>query len=462
MPLAPGLPIPAALQTLAFAGHPYRFLRALGERYGDTCAFDLLGEGTIVLFSAPEAVKETFRLPPAELRSANETVSYLLDPRSVIFLEGEEHHTHRRLMSPPFEGRALEGYAPAILRALDAATRDVRDGAELALAPVLQRATFDALLGAILGLEPAPRWEPLREELLAFVNGQLTAPMFFAALVAGSRLRGRLERGAAEAKARLRRGEGAPRVAAFARRSANLARVELLLEELVAERRRAPTSGGDVLSRFAAHCGPTQVSDRDVVQELLTLLIAGHDTTSLALSWAIVRCLQRPEVIDRLRDELRPAVTPDGVDPAAVGQCAYLDAVVTESLRLDPVAAFAPRRSTRDLTIGGTRLPAGTRFAANVIGAHHRVETWGDPLAFRPERFLGAGPSPTVFLPFGGGYRRCVGAAFARYEMGLVLARLFTGFSLALPRGYRATPSVHGFLIGPRWPVRVRASRRAS
>lgn len=454
------LPGPARFewgQTTAFGLAPYRYLRHLQRRHGDTHRLRLAGMGELVLYSAPEDVQAVFSLKAAEYENGNDPVRYLLDPRSVVFLEGEAHRRARKAMTPPFAGRALRGYAPRFVESAQRVSADWRAGQTIDLTAAFQEVTFDALMGATLGMGAADCPPALRAELLRFVSGQLSSAMFFASAVMGPRLYARLRAAADGGRATLEAGGSLTARTPLQARAYNLARVELWLAELVAARRAAPSGGADALSRLVAE--GDAFSDTDVVTQLLTLLVAGHDTTSLALSWVVAQLLARPALLERVVAEALAVEDPAAAESVA-DALPLLHAVVQESLRFTPGAAVAPRRLVVDRDIAGRRIAAGTVVAANVIGAHSRVATWGDPEVFRPERFLDAPPAPNTFFPFGGGLRRCLGAAFAQAEMPLVLAVLLRAWRLTPVARRAPIPAVHGFLIGPARHVRARVAPR--
>lgn len=444
--------MPGWLQTLEFSRSPYNFMRRCSAQFGDTYTLNIAGMGSTVMFSSPEAVRALFALPGDGMHNGNDVVRYLLNERSVVFLEGKEHHQTRQVLSTPLNGKTLHFYAPNFLESAHRISSTWADGQRVNIHHAFQQITFDALMQATFGATQMEGYSELRSELLAFVNGQLTNTMFFASILLGSRLYNLIRNQADDVKQELRDGRPSKRFGIFASRATNLARVEYLLEKLVAERSNQANDGNDALSRMHKAGG---MSEHDIVQQLLTLLIAGHDTTSLALSWIMFQVLQRPDVHQRLIAELKAAQTPAGLDPQVVAELPYLGAVIHESLRVTPGAAFVPRRLDRDVEIAGVSVPAGTCIAANVIGAHSRSATWGDPENFRPERFLEQAPSAWNFLPFGGGIRRCLGAAFAVSEMRLVFAHLLSEWDYTLAPGYQAKPAVHGFLIGPARSLQV-------
>lgn len=459
IPLPKGPSLPGWLQTIEFSRRPYDFMRECSKQFGDTYTLNIAGMGSTVMFSSPEAIRAIFALPGDGMHNGNDVVRYLLNERSVVFLEGKTHHKTRQVLSAPLNGKALHSYSPHFLGSAQRISSTWKDGQQIDLHHAFQEITFDALMQAAFGEAQLESYGELRKELIAFVNGQLTNTMFFASVLLGSRLYDIIRASADQAKENLKNGTSPQAFGLFAKRAINLAKVEYLLEKMVAKRRAQTDFGTDALSRMLE---AGDISEHDMVQQLITILVAGHDTTSLALSWVMFQVLQRPEVLNRLLDELQTVQTPDGLDAAAVDKLPWLGAVIHESLRVTPGAAFVPRRLDEDVVINGVHVSAGTAIAANVIGAHSRPETWDAADFFRPERFLDHTPTAWTFLPFGGGIRRCLGAAFAMTEMRLVFAHLISNWNFSNLPGYQARPAVHGFLIGPAKSLHVIVNKRVA
>ncbi|HEY8379645.1 MAG TPA: cytochrome P450, partial [Nannocystis sp.] len=232
------------------------------------------------------------------------------------------------------------------------------------------------------------------------------------------------------------------------------ARGEALTRAQIAARRAAP-GGEDILSlMLAARDEDGQaLSDDELVDELHTLLFAGHETTAIALAWAFYWLLRTPDVHARLRQEFRE-LGPDP-DPEAVAAAPYLDAVCHEVLRLWPIIPMAPRKLLRPLPFGPYTLAPGSAVAVGTALLHFNENVYPDPFAFKPERFLGRKVSPFEFTPFGGGHRRCIGAAFAMYEIKQVLAALIPTYELRLARDAEIRPVRRNLSLGPKGGVEV-------
>lgn len=362
------------------------------DRYGDTFTIRIANEGEWVLMSDPDAVREIFTGDPAVLHAgkANRILLPFLGPDSVLLLDGAPHLRQRKLMLPPFHGDRMRRYESLMV---DVAEREVATwpaGDALALLPRMQALTMEIILRAVFGLRQGDRLEHMRTVLTRMLEFATRPTAFLAMASLGPERFGQLR--------------------VFRKLIAPVD--ELLLDEI-----RTRRAGGglaeqdDIMSLLlqATHEDGAPMGDRELRDELLTLLLAGHETTATSLSWALERLLRHPAAWGRLREE------------AAAGETAYIDATVKETLRLRPVLPLVVRELQRPLEIAGHALPAGVRVAPCIYLMHRRPELYPQPTAFRPERFLDHTPGTYTWIPFGGGIRRCLGASFALFEMSTVL-----------------------------------------
>jgi cytochrome P450 len=236
----------------------------------------------------------------------------------------------------------------------------------------------------------------------------------------------------------------------------------ILLAEIA--RRRAEGTAGrtDILSMLvdARDEDGAPMDDQELLDEMLTLLMAGHETTATSLAWVFYHVLSHDKVLETLRSELRTVVGEGALEPDHVGKLTYLDLVIKESARLTPVATNVLRILKRPMRIGGLELPAGVAVSAGIHATQHRPDLWPEPERFLPERFRTSRPSPYTFFPFGGGIRRCIGAAFATYEMKVVLAIVLGRAALRIAPGYRMRPVLRAVTIGPSRGMPVLLERR--
>ncbi len=376
------------VQTARWVARPIRFLEDCRRRYGDVFSVSFQGFRTpLVMVARPDMIRALYGerrhgLPPGR----TVTLRPLVGARSLLLLEGEEHLSRRKLMLPPFHGERMRTYEGVMREAASRELGSWPEGRAFAVHPSMQAITLDVIMRAVFGVSDRGRLRPLLRDLLA-----TTTSMGLQVSVMFGRRRP-LER----------LGEMAEEID------------ELLLAE-IADRRRDP-SGEDICSLLvgARFEDGTAMDDGEIRDQLMTLLIAGHETTATGLAWALDLLARHPAVVARARAE---------------GD-AYLRAVVSESLRLRPVVPLAGRRLVTDLVVDGLSLPAGTDVTPAIWLAHTRAEDYPEPYAFRPERFVDAAPPSFAWVPFGGGVRRCIGAAFAELEMRVVLDEVLSRFDL--------------------------------
>jgi cytochrome P450 len=390
--LPPGPPEPPSIQTLRWLLRPISFLESCRRRYGDAFSVRFLGfRSPMVMLSHPDEIRALYGerehgLPPG--RSV--ALLPIVGPRSLLLLEGREHLARRRLMLPPFHGERMRAYESIVRNAV---SRDVEDwpvGRPFALHPHMQAITLDVILRAVFGVTDAGRRARLADRLGRLLASSASVGLQFGVL--------------------LSRRVGGPDP--LARLQTLTREIDALLAEEIAERREDPRE--DILSMLvtARFEDGDAIDDSEVRDQLMTLLLAGHETTATALAWTFDLLLRHPRALERLVA---------GVD---AGEESYLRAVVAESLRLRPVVPLAGRRLSVELRVNGHVLPPGTDVTPAIWLAHTRADRYPEPFAFRPERFLERAPSTYAWIPFGGGVRRCLGAAFAEMEMRVALAEI--------------------------------------
>ena len=378
------------------------------RRYGDMFTLRIANEGTWVFISDPNAVKQVFTGDPRLLHAgeANIVLLPVLGSHSVLLLDDDEHMAQRKLMLPSFHGERMRGYEDTMA---DVAEREIARwpaGEPLPAWPTMQAITLEVIMRTVFGVRETARLERLGEALRNSI-GFAAQPIRMAMLAL----------------------LGPRRIADLGLIRAKLEPTDELIYEEIRSRRDAPdlAERDDVLSLLlqARHDDGTGMSDRELRDELMTLLVAGHETSATALAWALDALTHHPHVLERLRDEIDS------------GEDAYLDAVVKETLRLRPVIALVLRRLTEPMEIGGRLLPSGVTLAPCIYLLHRRADVYDEPRAFRPERFLEKPPGTYTWIPFGGGVRRCLGASFAQFEMKVVLRELVARLDI---RAARAEP----------------------
>jgi cytochrome P450 len=387
--LPPGPRYPVAVQTLGWIARPGPFMKRCRDRYGDAFTLRLHNEGTWVLLSDPAAVKQVFTGDPQLLHSgeANGILRPIVGPNSVLLLDDRAHMTQRKLLLPPFHGERMKAYGALMAEAAEAEISAWPAGQVVATRPAMQRITLEIVMRAIFGLTEMSGMERMRSALTSMLDWT-TKPSRLVLLVAAGP-------------------KGIPRIPEY---RAVMRELDAVIAEAIERRRGAPdvAERDDVLSMLlgARHEDDgSPMTDAELRDELVTLLVAGHETTATALSWALERLARHPEAWARLR----------------AGDEPYLDAVIKETLRLRPVLPIVLRRLKAPLEIGGWELPEGVSAVPCIYLMHRREDVYPDPLAFRPERFLEQPAGTYTWIPFGGGVRRCLGASFAQFEMAAVL-----------------------------------------
>jgi cytochrome P450 len=464
MQLPPGPSTFPIQQTIEFAAAPYDYLARCHREFGDYFTLRFAGQPPHVYIADPEAVRWVFSRPRDVFRNQNEIAGLALGDRSVLFMDGEEHRRERQMLMPAFHGERMRLYGETMREATEAGLAQLASGTPVSIHEELQRVTLRVITRCVFGVAEGPDLDRLQALLAKFLESTLTPFLFVAAVIfKAHRMRKFIqERGDLDVRAsRLGRVKALLPWQALANQRVEIDR--LLLAEITRCRREGPEARDDILSMIMSVRDERGhgLSDLELRDELLTLLVAGHETTATTASWAVQHIIRTPRAHQRLVAELDEAF-PDGrVRPERVGQLNYLKAVVNETLRLSPIAVAVVRELTGPAKIGPYELDAGTVLLPSVFLAHRSPASWERPADFEPERFLAGEPSPFKFFPFGGGVRRCVGSEFARYQLRIVLAQLFRSADIEPAVGTAPQPRMRGAVVGlSEVPVRVRARRR--
>jgi cytochrome P450 len=425
----PGPRAPAFVQLFRFGRDPFGYVRKAHARYGDIFAVKFPSFGRMVYVADPELVKQVFAGNARRFHAGEANATVLepaVGPGSVLTLDEDEHMRQRKLLLPPFHGDAVRRYGELIREIAEQEMESWPVGRPFSLRPHTQRMTLDVILRAVFGVRDPERFALAQRLVDEFANRSHAIVLFpfmrrrvgrFSPMVRFERARDALDR--------------------------------FIYEEIADRRREADSERDDVLSLLlrATHEDGSPMSDRVLRDELVTVIGAGHETTATGLAWAVERLVRTPRVLARLREAI------------AGGEDEYVDAVVKETLRTRPVITDVARRLTAPTEIAGYELPAGTFVLPAILAIHHREDLYPQPLEFRPERFLEGQGEGFAWIPFGGGVRRCIGAAFAQYEMRIVLSAIFQRADLraANPRPERMRP--RNITVAPGDGTRVVLSR---
>ncbi len=426
--LPPGPSASPALQTLRWVFRPMAFMEAGRRQYGDAFSVSFTGFTTpMVMLSGPETLRALYTgrdhgLPPGRTFSLRP----ILGPRSVLLLEGREHLERRRLMLPAFHGERMRAYESTVREATEREIAGWPRGQAFAIHPSMQAITLEVILRAVFGVSDDRRRDRLSALLRTLLDGTASPGLQLGVLLA-------------------RRFD---RSGPLARIAAMRVDVDEVLVEEIRERRADPRVGEreDILSQLVAATfeDGTGMDDAELCDQLLTLLLAGHETTATALAWTFDLLLHHPASLARLQGEID-----EGNDDT------YLRAVIAESLRLRPVVPLAGRRLGSELRVGDRVLPAGTDVVPAIWLANTRAADYDEPFAFRPERFLDDPPATYSWIPFGGGSRRCLGASFAEFEMRVVLTSVLASRRLTPADARPEHAARRNVTLSPRRGTRV-------
>ena len=431
--LPPGPKSPAAWQLLRYSQHPLPFLDECARRYGDTFLVRFAGYGKFVMLGEPDAVQDVFRGDGRALHSGegNEFLVPTVGANSVLVLDEDRHQRQRRVLLPPLKGERMRSLFDAMQAATQEAIRDWPIGRPVRMLESMQQITLRVILQTVLGLSAGSQRDVIErqvERLLAQGRGRYGLILVKVLPIA-----------------MLQRSRWLP----FFRQMHELN--ESLYSLIRARRRQAAQVGDNVLADLlaASHEDCRPLDDEEIRDALVTLILAGHDTTSAALAWALEQIVPRPDVTGRIVEELGRAT--GGALPQAehLTQLEYLDAAIRESLRVRTMMPFAVRLTKQPFTAGGREYPPGIVLCPCNHLVHHRPDLYPAPDVFRPERFLNRKYAGHEWFPFGGGNRTCLGMAFAFYELRVVLATIFSQATLMRPLGARSFPIRRGILLAP-------------
>ena len=411
------------MQTLRWLARPIAFLESCRRRFGDAFSVSFLGFQTpMVMLSDPEAIRALYTVPGHTLPPGR-TVALqpIMGPRSLLLLEGSEHLARRKLMLPPFHGARMRAYEDTVREVVAREVEGWPVGEPFALHPRMQAVTLEVILRAVFGVTDSGHRARLGQSLGRLLAGTASPALQFGVLFS-------------------RRFGGPDPLAPL---QALRQEIDAMLEEEIAARRADPRE--DILSLLidARFADGEPMADAEIRDQLMTLLLAGHETTATGLAWTFDLLLRHPHVLERL---------------VAVPDDAYLRAVVAEALRLRPVVPLAGRRLSEDLRVDGHVLPPGTDVTPAIWLAHTRPDRYPEPYAFRPERFLEDAPATYTWIPFGGGVRRCLGAAFAEMEMRVALSEILARRTLRPASSSAERVARRNVTFSPRGGTRVLAA----
>ncbi|EKV00638.1 cytochrome P450 [Leptolyngbya sp. PCC 7375] len=431
---------PRWLQMLHYTTKPLDYMEQGAQQNGDIFNAPVIGNHETVLFvSHPKGIQQIFSSDKCITAPPNALLQPIVGNHSIFCLGGARHRRERKLLMPPFHREQIPQYGRLILELTEQAMQGLSTGDTFLARSLVQTISLDVILKVVFGLSDGPRFDQLKALIIEFTdcfqNILVSGALFFPAL--------RIDWG--------------PRSPWGHFQSVRHQVSELLLAEICDRRTQDTTHKNDILSLLiAARDEDGQpMEDAELHDELLTLLVAGHETTASAISWALYWIYQDPQIYQTLVDELdRLGPSPD---PVEITKLPYLTAVCNETLRLYPIANLTvPREVTAPMTLMGYDLEPGTRLYGAIYLTHHRPELYPDSKSFKPERFLERQFASYEFLPFGGGVRRCIGEILAQFEMKLVLATMVSHYQLEWVDTTPETPKRRGVTLAPANGVKMR------
>jgi cytochrome P450 len=424
--LPPGSGLPSVVQTILFLAFRRQIHARWRRRYGEVFASKLAGDRTVVALSRPEHIRQVFAGSPAVFHAGegNGLLAPVMGRHSLLTIDEDEHLRTRKLLMPAFNGAALRGYRGLMTELAVANVERWPLGVPFAVHPRMNAVTLEIILRVVFGMTEGPRLAGLRPRLRRISDiGPLTVL-----------------------------GWSYPKLRRFGlwkRNWDNLHDADRLLYAEITDRRAAGdlSERDDVLSRLLTAAGQ-ELSDVELRDQMITLLLAGHETTATALAWSFHELSRRPDILRRAQQ-----AADDGDD-------GYLEAVTKEAMRRRPVLQNVARLLTEPVEIAGYRLPAGTVVAPSISLVHRDARVHPEPKDFRPERFLGKPPESGTWIPFGGGVRRCIGAGFSVQEAVAVLKEALTRYDLRPASPHQEFPKPRNITLVPSRGARVIATPR--
>ena len=422
--------LPGIVQSIGLLRFRHQFIPALHRRYGDVFSIRIMPEDRhLVVFNRPEHVKEIFAGDPEVFHAGkgNAILGPVMGEHSLLLVDSAQHKRARRLLMPAFNGHALRGYEDLVAGLAKTEVGSWRPGEPFASLERMNALTLEIILQVVFGVTDEARLAELRPLVNRTVN---IPPLVFL-------------------------GWGFPRLqklGPWRRTVENQIELDRVIFGVIAARRSAAdlAERSDVLSRLlqVRDEDDAGLTDEELRDQLVTLLLAGHETTATALAWSLHELGKDSEQEARARDA------------ATAGDDGYLEAVLKESMRVHPVIPMVVRHLMAPATVGGIDLPQGANVAASIILAHESEASHPDHTAFRPERFLDGEVATNTWIPFGGGVRRCIGAGFSLMEGVAVLREVLSTFDVAIPTGTTEVPKVRNITSVPRHGARIVVTRR--
>ncbi|MEG4405168.1 cytochrome P450 [Microcoleus sp. MON2_D5] len=429
------------VQTVRGILNPLYYLDNNYQRYGDLFTSKFSNFPPQVIISHPLAIQEIFTADCKLFKSGtgNQIALPLVGSNSLLLLDGDRHLQQRKLLMPPFHGERMKAYGQIICNTTEKVINNWTPGNSVIAQSTMQEISLEVILHAVFGLSEGERYQQIQQlitNMFSLFSNPLSATFLFIKSLQKDL------------------GAWSP-WGGFIRQRQRLD--ELLYQEIRERKTLSQPLGEDILSLLisASDEAGQPMSDVELRDELMTILFAGHETTATALAWALYWIHYIPEVRENLLQELN-SINVENSEPAEISKLPYLNAVCCETLRIYPILFFTfPRLLQAPMQLMGYNIPQGMILSTCIYLVHHRPDIYPEPKRFKPERFLERQFSPYEYLPFGGGNRRCIGTAFAMFEMKLVLAKVLSRYSLELAENRPVLPVRRGLTMAPAGGVRL-------
>jgi cytochrome P450 family 110 len=429
------------VQTVRGILKPLYYLEKNYKTYGDIFTTQFSNFPPQVIISNPQAIQEIFTADSKLFESGdgNQIALPLVGSNSLLLLDGDRHLQQRKLLMPPLHGERMKAYGQIIRDTTEKAIKNWKPGNSVIAQASMQNISLEVILHAVFGLSEGQRYQQIHKlivDMFSLFSNPLSATFLFVKSLQKDL------------------GAWSP-WGNFLRQRQRLD--ELLYQEIRERKTQSQPLGEDILSLLisARDEAGQPMSDVELRDELMTMLFAGHETTATALAWALYWIHYLPEVREKLLQELN-SIDVENCDAMEIAKLPYLNAVCSETLRIYPIVFFAfPRVPQAPMQLMGYHIPKGVMLSTCIYLVHHREDLYPEPNRFKPERFLERQFSPYEYLPFGGGNRRCIGAAFAMFEMKLVLAKVLSRYALELAENRPVVPVRRGLTMAPRGGVRL-------
>ncbi|BCL34514.1 cytochrome P450 [Nostoc sp. MS1] len=430
---------PSWWQLINWIGDPIRFQQKYRQKYGDIFSMQLGGLGSFVIVGNPQAIQEIFSQDSKfDIGRANKLAEPLIGRTSVMLLDGDRHRRERKLLMPPFHGEKLNIYAQKISIITKKFANEWQIEQPFVARSTMQKVSLEVILQIVFGLSEGQRYQQIKSLLTAWLD-MIDSPLRSSMLFLQSLQK---DWGTWSPWGRMKHRQRCI--------------LDLLQAEIDDKRTKNNGKGDDVLSLMMAALDENgqPMTDEELKYELLTILFAGHETTATILAWAFYQIHKNSDVLEKLQRELD--ILGANPYPMEIAQLPYLTAVVQETMRMYPVLpTLFPRITKSSINIAGYQFEPDTILLPSIYLLHYREDLYPHPQKFQPERFIGRQYSPSEYIPFGGGSRRCLGYALALLEIKLVLATVLSNYQLALAEDKPVKLQRRGFTLAPKGGVRM-------